>query len=120
MYVANTVLYLRMLDDAIKQRFVELSVIVLVVFVWTSLENLSKSNVTVNSLVEGTLKIDFATKSISKHQSRFNSIKAPQQYSLVLPNSCFIQQAKFHVTKWDSNPQPLFIHFAGHTYITHL
>ena len=37
-----------MLDDAMKQRLIELSVIILVVFVWTSLENLSKSSVTVN------------------------------------------------------------------------
>ena len=38
-----------MLDDAIKQRLTELSVIILVVFVDTSLENLSKSYVTVKS-----------------------------------------------------------------------
>ena len=44
------ILYLRMLDDAIKQRFIELSVIILVVFGWTSLENLLKSNVTINKL----------------------------------------------------------------------
>ena len=37
-----------MLDNAIKQTFIELSTIILVVFVWTSLENLSKSNVTYN------------------------------------------------------------------------
>ena len=41
--------YLRMLDMQIKQTFIELSTIILVVFVWTSLENLSKSNVTFNS-----------------------------------------------------------------------
>ena len=34
------ILYLRMIDDAIKHRFIELSVIILVVFVRTSLENL--------------------------------------------------------------------------------
>ena len=40
-----------MLDNALKQTFIELSIIILVVFVWTSLENLSKSNVTFNTLL---------------------------------------------------------------------
>ena len=38
-----------MLDNAMKQTFIKLSNVILVVFVWTSLENLSKSNVTFNS-----------------------------------------------------------------------
>ena len=41
-----------MIDDAINERLIELSVIILEVFVWTSLENLSKSNATVNSRVK--------------------------------------------------------------------
>ena len=47
------ILYLRMLDNAVKQRFIEFSVIMLVVFVWTALENLLKLNVTVNTEFDG-------------------------------------------------------------------
>ena len=53
-----------MFDNAIKQRFVELSVIILVGFAWTSQENLSKSNVTVNSILYKNL--NFLTELINK------------------------------------------------------
>ena len=46
-----------MLDNAIKQTCIELSTIILVVFVWTSLENLSKSNVTFNTFYLNKLEI---------------------------------------------------------------
>ena len=100
-----------MLDSAIKQSFIELSIIILVVFVWTSLENLSKSNVTFNRNIHGSLERSYIVRpgrdtetistQVGKVKKRISQVKATKfdfKYSAGItlsnshldPNLCYV------------------------------
>ena len=102
------VLYLRMLDNAIKQTFIELSAIILVVFVWTSLENLSKSNVTFNNYWGFTLiKIHLLSLNILLNAQKFSNSLKLYRRTRNLSASVYIPLPQFNILL----PPSFFRHF---------